>query len=315
MRILVTGAGGFIGSHLVEALILAGHDVTAMARYTNSDTFGWLDETNDACRKVRGDVCDALQMDALIKGVERVYHLAALGSVPYSFEAPHQFLSANVLGTLNVAVACADHGVEMVHTSTSEVYGNHPAPQSESTPLEALSPYAASKIAADHFVQSLCASRELSAVTLRPFNTYGPRQSARAIIPKIIKWCNDKSAKTITLGNLTPMRDLMFVTDTVSAFMAMDPLFGRGETYVASTRKSVSMGTLARTILQECGRSDIEIISEEGRARGAEVWNLNGDYTKLARYGWAPQVPLSEGIRRTVEWFMCRGDNLLPGIV
>ncbi len=314
MRCLITGAGGFVGSHLAEALRDAGHDVVAMARYSNRDTFGWLDEV-DGVERVRGDVCDAHQMMRLVGGVDRVYHLAAYGSVPYSFDAPRQFVDVNTVGTLNVALACIEHDVELVHTSTSEVYGNAPPPQHEGTPLCALSPYAASKIGADQLVRSLCASRWLNAVILRPFNTYGPRQSARAVIPRIILRCNDRNARTVELGNLTPKRDLMYVSDTVAAFMAVEPSEDC-PTFVACTGSSIAIGDLARRLLHACGRDDIRIVDVPGRTDTAEVWYLRGDCSLLREAtGWVPKVSLNDGLSRTIAWVAARGEQLVEGVV
>lgn len=314
MHVLVTGSGGFIGSHLCEALRDAGHNVYGLARLNSRDTFGWLDEV-DGIEKLRGDVTDCSQMRHFVSGMDRVYHLAALGSVPYSFSAPSQFVDVNVTGTLNVAMACADLGVELVHTSTSEVYGNAPTPQDEDTRLEALSPYAASKIGADFLVRSLCASRGLKAAILRPFNTYGPRQSARAVIPRIILQCLDADCRHLELGNVMPQRDLVYVTDTCEAFMSVQPSEAC-PTFVAATGMSYSVSDIAKLIMEATGR-DLPIVtaSDRTRPRTAEVHCLKGSADKLMfEEGWQPEWPLEAGLKETIEWFSARGDRLTPGV-
>ena len=225
-KILVTGADGFIGSHLTEALISAGAEVTALAQYNSFDSYGWLDDLPEPIRGkvnlVRGDVRDAAFIDRLVHGHEIVFHLAALIAIPYSYVAPQSYVETNVLGTLNVLEAARQHGTErIVHTSTSEVYGTAlTMPIDESHPLQGQSPYSASKIAADMMAEAFARSFGVPVIILRPFNTFGPRQSERAIIATIIRQALDPSCPAIMVGDATTVRDLTFVTDTAAAFMA-----------------------------------------------------------------------------------------------
>lgn len=301
MRILVTGAGGFIGSHLTERLIRDGHDVRAMAHYCGRDTYGWLDDI-DGCERVRGDVRDAFAVRQYVRDRERVYHLAALGSVPYSFDAPHSFVETNILGTLNVALACVRYGAELVHTSTSEVYGTAVVPfQNEIHPLRPQSPYAASKVGADKMVEALSCSHGLCTVILRPFNTYGPRQSVRAVIPRIILGGD--------IGDLRPYRDFMYVSDTVEAFVRVVP--GKEcRTFNAGTSLTHSIGQVYEYITGEaamCGHNG------QTRPEKAQVMSLCADARELRELGWEPKVSLAEGLKLTAEWY--RGRKLVEGFV
>src|SRR5713226_7689674 len=271
-KILVTGADGFIGSHLTEALVSAGAEVTALAQYNSFDSYGWLDDLSEPIRGkvnlVRGDVRDAAFIDRLVHGHEIVFHLAALIAIPYSYLAPQSYVETNVLGTLNVLEAARQHGTErIVHTSTSEVYGTAlTMPIDESHPLQGQSPYSASKIAADMMAEAFARSFGVPVVILRPFNTFGPRQSERAIIGTIIRQALDPSCPAIMVGDLIDL-----IID------------------LTSSRKPV---------LQEDKRL---------RPPNSEVRALLADCTRFVRAtGWSPQVKLREGLERTVEWWRCR---------
>lgn len=329
MKTFVTGACGFIGSHLAEALVREGHDVTAMAIINARDTFGWLDDvaTPEYCppsanvrpgeitwvhanlQKVRGDVRDAEQMRRLIKGHDIVFHLAALGSVPYSYEAPRSFIDTNVTGTLNVLEACKEAGAKLVHTSTSEVYGTALyTPQDEKHPLQAQSPYAASKIAADKLVEAYTCTYGMDTVTLRPFNTYGPRQSERAVIPTIIRQALDPQCKIIRLGNQATARDFVYVADTVDAFMACIGLSG---VFNCTGNLQFPISAVAEIIIrnQLFGSPKEVVFGNEGLTRPAEseVERLQGDFSKLEEAtGWRPQTPFVQGISNTIDWWRTR---------
>src|SRR5258708_2657523 len=224
-KILVTGADGFIGSHLTEALVSAGADVTALAQYNSFDSHGWLDDLPEPIRRklnlVRGDIRDAAFVGRLVHGHEIVFHLAALIAIPYSYLAAQSYVETNTLGTLNVLEAARQHGTErVVHTSTSEVYGTAvKMPIDESHPLQGQSPYSASKIAADMMAEAFARSFGVPIIILRPFNTFGPRQSERAVIGTIIRQALDSSCSRILVGDATTVRDLTFVTHTAAAFM------------------------------------------------------------------------------------------------
>lgn len=305
MKCFISGADGFIGSHLAEALVAQGHEVTAMAQYQSRDTFGWLDETK-GMKKVRGDIRDAHQMANLIMGHEMVFHLAALISVPYSYLAVQSFIDTNVTGTINVLQAALHAGARFVHTSTSEVYGTaRYTPQDEGHPLQAQSPYAASKIAADKLVEAYHLTYGLPALTLRPFNTFGPRQSERAVIPTIIRQAVDPKCEAIRLGELGPRRDFNYVDDTVDAFIAAMGLFGDDDEVYASPYNvgsgfAVSVGEVAQMATKKC------ILAEAKRERpeGSEVHLLRADSTRFRNAtGWVPKVSLTEGLRRTADWW------------
>jgi len=306
-RVLVTGAGGFIGSHLAERLVEEGARVRALVHYNALDSWGWLDESARRAEMevVAGDVRDRDSVQAAVEGAEIVFHLAALIAIPYSYHAPASYVETNVLGTLNLLQAARRAGVErLVQTSTSEVYGTAQyAPIDEKHPQVGQSPYSASKIGADKLAESFHLSFSLPVVILRPFNTFGPRQSARAVVPTIITQA--LSGGPVKLGNLAPTRDLTFVRDTVAGFLAAAAATEAvGLTLNLGTGRDVSIGELARLILARCG-SGAEIVTEEQRVRPAdsEVERLVAD-NSLARkvLSWEPRVSLEEGLASTIDW-------------
>lgn len=294
MRIFVTGADGFIGSHLVEALRDRGDEVTGLALYNSFDSFGWMDEI-DGIRKVRGDVRDAEHMRALIAGHDIVFHLAALISVPHSFTSPRAFVDTNVTGTLNVLMAARDAGAKVVNTSTSEVYGTALyTPMDETHPKCPQSPYAASKVAADALVMSFAASYGMENVILRPFNTYGPRQSERAVIASVCRQL--ASGDEVLMGNQDAVRDFVYVSDTVAAFLAVAKLSGR--VFNAATGVGTRIGDLACNARLDPVRL---------RPDDAEVEVLIGDATSLMREtDWRPTVSVADGFDRTLDWWRSR---------
>ncbi len=316
-QVLVTGADGFIGSHLAERLATEGARVRAFVMYNSFSSYGWLDHSEPSLRNemevFSGDVRDASQVAEAVKGCEVVFHLAALISVPYSYQAPASFLDTNVGGTLNVLkAACNQGGAKVIHTSTSEVYGT-PAtvPIRESHPLQAQSPYAASKIAADKLAESFYYSYDLPVVVLRPFNTYGPRQSARAVLPTILtQLLSDQ--KEVRLGALWPRRDLTYVDDTVEGLLQAAVVEDAvGKTIHLGTGRDVSIRELAELAISVLG-IEAAVVSEDQRKRPAksEVERLVSD-PSLANtlLGWSPSVCLEEGIKRTADWLAKRLDQ------
>jgi NDP-hexose 4,6-dehydratase len=317
--VAVTGAEGFIGSHLVEALVHRGQRVRAMVLYNMFSSTAWLGtlspEVMEQVEVVFGDVRDPAKVLELVEGASAVYHLAAIGSVPYSYTAPRTFVDTNTIGTLHVLEAArACETPRMVHTSTSEVYGTaQTVPITERHPLQAQSPYAASKVAADKLAESFHLSYQVPVVTLRPFNTFGPRQSTRAVIPQVITQLASGSRR-LMLGALDPTRDFCFVTDTAAAFIEAGTAPASavvGETFNAGPGDEVSVGSLAEEIAAVMG-VDAQIVQDPKRLRpkDSEVMRLVCDATKLTeRVGWKPRVSREEGLRRTVEWF-CDPANL-----
>lgn len=308
-KYLVTGAGGFIGSHLVEALVRAGADVTAMVRYGSASSWGNLefvsDEVKGAFRVVAGNIDDGDFVMHAMQGIDVVCHLAALIAIPYSYVAPRSYVRTNVEGTLNVVEAARRLSVRrVVHTSTSEVYGTAiRVPIDEKHPLQGQSPYSASKIGADKIAESYYRSFDTGVVTLRPFNTFGPRQSARAFIPTIISQALTQDV--IKLGSLTPERDMTFVTDTVAGFVAASVTPGiEGETINLGTGSTFTIGHFAERILKLMGMEK-EIVADSARMRPdkSEVLKLVSDNGLAARaMGWSPQVDLDEGLRQSIEF-------------
>ena len=317
-QVAVTGAEGFIGSHLVEALVRQGHRVRAMVLYNMYSSRGWLDSLEadilDQVEVVFGDVRDPASVRELVEDAAVVYHLAALGSVPYSYSAPRSFVDTNVIGTLHVLEAVrACRTPRLVHTSTSETYGTaRTVPISEAHVLQAQSPYAASKIAADKLVESYYLSFGTPVVTLRPFNTFGPRQSARAVIPAIIIQLAAGS-RQLKLGALDPTRDFSYVTDTAQAFVELGEAPASavlGELFNVGPGSDVSIGQLAEDIAGLMGvEADIVEDSQRLRPKDSEVMRLVCDASKLRdRTGWQPQVSRDAGLRRTIDWFLEPGN-------
>ena len=305
--VLVTGAGGFIGSHLTERLVALGAHVRALVRYNSSNAWGWLDRSavQPHVEVLLGDVCDAEYMRQAMQGIDTVFHLAALIAIPYSYQAPRSYVRTNVEGTLNVLQAARDADVRLVvHTSTSEVYGTaHYVPIDEAHPLQGQSPYAASKIGADKLAEAFYLSFGLPVAVIRPFNTFGPRQSARAVIPTIITQA--LTQPEIQLGNLTPRRDLNYVADTVEGFIRMAECPAAiGQVINIGSGREISIGDLAHTILELVGR-DKPILCDEQRVRPApsEVERLCADNRRAqALLGWQPHYTLHDGLARTIAW-------------
>ena len=310
-KILITGAGGFIGGHLCEALVRKGYDVRALVRYNSSNSWGWLDhvpvDIKDALEVVSGDVRDPNAMREVMRGIDHVHHLAALIGIPYSYHAPDSYVDTNIKGTLNVLQAARDADVSRILiTSTSEVYGTaRQVPITEEHPRQGQSPYSATKIGADHLALSYHLSFGTPVTVVRPFNTYGPRQSARAIIPTIITQLMAE-ARELRLGSLSPTRDLVFVEDTAQAFIAIAETKALiGEEVNIATEQEISVGDLAGKLMAMTGKQ-AEIVTSEERIRPAnsEVERLLGSAAKIKRLtGWSPGHDLEQGLKRTVEWF------------
>lgn len=315
MKILVTGADGFIGSHLTEALVRAGYNVRAFVFYNSFNSWGWLDSCGDDVKGkfevFSGDIRDPHGVRAAMKGCDAVLHLAALIAIPYSYHSPDTYVDTNIKGTLNVVQAARELGVaKVVHTSTSEVYGTARfVPITEDHPLQGQSPYSASKIGADQIAMSFFSSFGTPVITLRPFNTYGPRQSARAVIPTIItQIANGK--RQIKLGAVHPTRDFNYVADTVAGFVAaLNSDRGLGEVINVGSNFEISIGDTARAISEVMG-VDIEILTDEQRMRPEKseverLWASNEKARKLL--DWQPQYGGIDGFLRglgeTVDWF------------
>lgn len=320
-RILVTGADGFIGSHLTEHLVRQGHDVRAFVLYNSFNSWGWLDEADsnvkDSLDVFAGDIRDPHGVRAAMQGCDVVLHLAALIAIPYSYHSPDTYVDTNVKGTLNVVQAARELGVQrVVHTSTSEVYGTARfVPITEEHPLQGQSPYSASKIGADQIATSFQLSFGTPVSVIRPFNTYGPRQSARAVIPTIITQIA-AGARQIKLGAVHPTRDFNFVKDTVRGFLAVAQSDAAvGQVVNVGSNYEISIGDTVRLIARLMG-SDVEIISDEQRLRpaGSEVERLWADNQRARELaGWTPEYAglegLERGLQETIEWF-ANPDNL-----
>jgi len=314
-RVLVTGADGFIGSHLAEQLVAAGARVRALSLYNSFNDWGWLEQA--PCLKqmevMAGDVRDAHFCDELTRGIDIVFHLAALIPIPYSYRAPDSFVDTNVKGTLYLCQAARRNGVKrFIQTSTSEVYGTAQyVPIDEKHPLQPQSPYSATKIGSDSIALSFYYAFNFPLVVARPFNTYGPRQSARAVIPSII--IQLAAGKTnICLGNLTATRDFTFVEDTCRGFIAIAEMQGgEGEVFHIGSNQEISVGGLFQLIAEIMG-SNAKIVADQARFRPekSEVQRLKCENSKLrTACGFAPKIPLREGLERTVGWFR-QPDNL-----
>lgn len=313
-HVAVTGADGFIGSHLVEALVEQGYRVRAMAQYNSAGSWGWLDDLGSEVLErvdvVLSDVRDGGAVLDFCRDASAVFHLAALIAIPYSYLAPRSYVETNVVGTLNVLEAAKALGTpRVVVTSTSETYGTaRSVPMGEDHPLQGQSPYSATKIAADKLAESYHLSFELPVVTLRPFNTYGPRQSARAVIPTIISQIAS-GMETIRLGDLRPTRDFNYVTDTAAAFLSVgfapaDDVVGR--VLNAGSGSETSVGDLVTTIAHVMGREvAVEVEDQRVRPAGSEVQRLVCDSTLLRQTtGWFPRHDLASGLSVTAEWFL-----------
>jgi NAD dependent epimerase/dehydratase len=313
VRALVTGADGFIGSHLAEALVQQGATVTALACYNSFDSHGWLDHLSAPVRSAlncrRGDVRDAAFVRRIMRDQDMVFHLAALIAIPFSYVAPQSYVETNILGTLNVLEAARDCNLQrVVHTSTSEVYGTALfMPITEAHPLRGQSPYSASKIGADMIAESFVRSFEVPVAILRPFNAYGPRQSERAVIPSVIRQMIDPACDTVSIGESSTVRDFTYVEDTVAAFLAL----GRSSTiefgvpYNAGSGKAVSVAELV-DLLAELTDCDKTVRHETDRTRPAnsEVRALLADSRRiLAHTGWQPLTNLATGLGLTIAWW------------
>ncbi|GFZ33720.1 NAD-dependent dehydratase [Clostridium zeae] len=309
-KVLVTGAEGFIGSHLTERLVELGADVTALVQYNSFNNWGWID-TFDANVKssinvVTGDIREYDGMKRIIKGNDIVFHLAALIAIPYSYQSPMAYIKTNIEGTANVLEACREYDVQkIVHTSTSETYGTALyVPIDEKHPMQGQSPYSASKIGADKMAESFYKSFNTPVATLRPFNTYGPRQSARAVIPTIISQILSGNNE-IKLGDLSPTRDFNFVKDTAEAFVKVAECDNTiGEVINAGSNYEISIKDTIDLIVKIIGK-DVKIICDEQRLRPkqSEVNRLWADNKKIKELtGWAPQYDIESGLRATIEW-------------
>lgn len=318
-RVLVTGSDGFIGSHLTEALVKEGAAVRAVCFYNSQGSLGWLDtiepEVRGALDVRLGDIRDARFVEECCRGIETVFHLAALISIPYSYQAPESFIDTNVRGTLNVLEGVRRAGcARLVHTSTSEVYGTPTTiPIRESHPLRGQSPYSATKIAADKLCEAFSCTFDVPVVVLRPFNTFGPRQSARAVIPTILLQLL-RRAPQIRLGNLEPRRDMTFVSDTVAGFLAAGLARGiEGETIQLGTGRAESVGEILAAAMRVCAQdATVVVCGERVRPPQSEVMVLQSDSSRAAELlGWQAQVSLEGGLQRTADW-LCKHLDRFP---
>ena len=315
MKALVTGADGFIGSHLTELLVENGYQVRALSQYNSFNNWGWLEDINckDQIQVLTGDIRDPYYCKLITKDVDIIFHLAALIAIPYSYVAPDSYVDTNIKGTLNICQAAKENGgIRVIQTSTSEVYGTAEyVPIDENHPLQAQSPYSASKIGADAMAMSFYNSFNLPLTIARPFNTYGPRQSARAVIPTIITQIANGD-KEIKLGDTSPTRDFNFVEDTCRAFLAIaenDKTIG--EVYNIGSNTEISIDETVR-LIKKLMNSNVEFISESERfrPRNSEVFRLVCDNTKINKAtGLESKVSLKEGLKRTIDW-ISKPDNL-----
>ena len=307
---LVTGADGFIGSHLTEMLVAEGYQVKALSQYNSFNNWGWLEDINckDKIEVLTGDIRDPYYCKRIMQGVDIVFNLAALISIPYSYVAPDSYVDTNIKGTLNICQAARENGnILVIHTSTSEVYGTAQyVPIDEKHPLQPQSPYSATKIAADAMAMSFYNSFELPVTIARPFNTYGPRQSARAVIPTIITQIAN-GIKEIKLGDLSPTRDFNYVEDTCRGFLAIaENNRTIGETINIGSNSEISIGSTF-DLIKELMKSDVKLVTDKKRIRpeNSEVFRLCCDNTKIQLLtGFKPQVDIKEGLQRTIDWFI-----------
>ncbi|QEK11320.1 SDR family NAD(P)-dependent oxidoreductase [Crassaminicella thermophila] len=309
-KVLITGSEGFIGSHLTERLVELGAKVTALVQYNSFNNWGWIDTLDNRIKKeievYTGDIREYDNMAKVIQGRDVVFHLAALIAIPYSYQSPAAYVRTNVEGTLNVMEACRVYGIEkVIHTSTSEVYGTALyVPIDEKHPLQGQSPYSASKIGADKMAESYYRSFNLPVATIRPFNTYGPRQSARAVIPTIISQIL-AGKKTIKLGALSPTRDFNYVKDTVEGFIKMAEVDESvGQVVNVGTNNEISIGDLVKKIIKLIGK-EVTIECEENRLRPEKsevnrLWCENAKAKEIL--DWQPKYTLDEGLTETIEW-------------
>jgi len=305
---LITGADGFIGSHLVEALVTKGYTVKALSQYNSFNNWGWLE--NIKCKEqieiLTGDVRDPHYCKDITKNIDIIFHLAALIAIPYSYVAPDSYVDTNIKGTLNICQAAKEHGnIRVIHTSTSEVYGTAQyVPIDEKHPLQPQSPYSATKIAADAMAMSFYNAFELPVTIARPFNTYGPRQSARAVIPTIITQIAN-GEREIKLGDLTPTRDFNYVVDTCRGFIAMaeeDKTIG--ETINIGSNFEISIANTLN-LIKELMQSDVEFVTDKQRIRPekSEVFRLWCDNKKIEGLtGFKPQFDIKQGLQKTIDW-------------
>jgi NAD dependent epimerase/dehydratase len=313
-KVLVTGGEGFIGSTLVDHLLALGAEVRAYVHYKPYGSAGYLAGREDDVEILAGDVRDGERVSEAVRGRDTVFHLAALIGIPYSYVAPESYIQTNVVGTYNVVNACRHHEVgRMVHTSTSETYGTAlTAPISEEHPLQPQSPYSASKIGADMMALSFKHSFDVPVAVIRPFNTYGPRQSARAVIPTILSQLHS-GATEIKLGSTTPTRDFNYVDDTARGFIAVaDSDRALGHVVNVGSGREISIGDLAELLVSVSGK-DAKVVADESRVRpdNSEVERLLCDNTRAREWcDWEPQVPLEEGLRRTSDWVRDHLDRL-----
>ena len=314
-KVLVTGADGFIGSHLTEMLVSQGHQVSALSQYNSFNNWGWLESVNvkDQIEVLTGDVRDPHYCKHITQGIDIVYHLAALIAIPYSYVAPDSYVDTNIKGTLNICQAAKDNEVKrVIHTSTSEVYGTAQyVPIDEKHPLQPQSPYSATKIAADAMAMSFYNTFELPVTVARPFNTYGPRQSARAVIPTIIMQIAN-GIKQIKLGDVTPTRDFNYVEDTCRGFIALaESDEAVGCTVNIGSNYEISIGDVLN-LIKEIMQSDVEFVTDEQRIRPekSEVFRLWCDNREIERLtGFKPQINIRQGLEKTIEW-MRQSENL-----
>ena len=305
---LVTGADGFIGSHLVEMLVAKGYQVKALSQYNSFNNWGWLEDVDckDQIEILTGDIRDPHYCKHITQGVDLIFHLAALIAIPYSYVAPDSYVDTNIKGTLNICQAAKENGnIRVIHTSTSEVYGTAQyVPIDEKHPMQPQSPYSATKIAADAMAMSFYNAFELPVTIARPFNTYGPRQSARAVIPTIITQIAN-GAKEIKLGDITPTRDFNYVDDTCRGFISLAECDESiGQTVNIGSNFEISIGDTLN-IIKELMDSDVEFIFDKNRIRPSksEVFRLWCDNSKIEKMtGFKPQVGIKEGLQRTIDW-------------
>jgi NAD dependent epimerase/dehydratase len=308
--VLITGADGFIGSHLTELLVAKGYKVKALSQYNSFNNWGWLEDINckDQVEVLTGDIRDPHYCRHITQGVDIIFHLAALIAIPYSYVAPDSYVDTNVKGTLNICQAAKDNGnIRLIHTSTSEVYGTAQyVPIDEKHPLQPQSPYSATKIAADAMAMSFFNAFGLPVTIARPFNTYGPRQSARAVIPTIITQIAN-GAREIKLGDVSPTRDFNFVEDTCRGFVALaesDDTIGEIVNIGSNTEISIE-DTL--NLIKEIMKSDVKFILDKQRVRPnkSEVFRLWCDNTKIEKItGFRPKTNIREGLKKTIEWLL-----------